>query len=132
MEPVERLSLMDTAYAHPANFALVYSPRDETSAWWTRALEPQFVHVEVWRRLEEDIWIAIQPHHDYLGASLVQGHPEGVVQTVQARRRLRRPLFPIGLKTCVTIAKAALGIRDATIITPAQLYCYVARRNGIV
>lgn len=135
MEPVQRLS-------DPAEFALVYPPAEESTAWWARWVGRRsgFVHVEAWWRLGEidglEWWCAIRPYHDYLAAEMVRGPPESIegarVQRVVAARRRGTPLFPAGLKTCVSVVKAALGIRAAWIITPQQLYDYVERRNGYV
>lgn len=127
MGPASRID-----FCHPIDLCLVYTPRVHAEAWWTRFVDERFAHVEVWRRLDEGLWIALQPLHYYLTATLVNEPPPGVVQNVTARRLLHKPLAPIGLKTCVTIAKAALGVRHAGIITPRQLYEYVERRHGIL
>ena len=42
------------------------------------------------------------------------------------------PMFPAGLKTCVSVVKAVIGVRNAFVLTPRQLYNYVDKRGGIV
>lgn len=116
-----------------AEYLLVYTYRSEaTTAWWARWFTRDFSHVEIWWELGEGYWVAIQPFHHYLEANVMQGEPHGVVQRVTAMRRHRRPMFPMGLKTCVTVAKAVVGIRNAFVLTPRQLYNYVEKRGGIV
>jgi len=126
------LNLLDSAWAEPIEYRLVYQPADERTVWWARAMSPKFVHVEVWRLLDVGYWLALQPYHDFLTFNLVEGEPQGVVQRVQARRVRGTPLAPIGLKTCVTVAKAALGLRNPWIITPLQLYRHIASNNGVI
>ena len=118
-----------------AEYLLVYSYRtDATTAWWARWLTGtrDFSHVEIWWRLGEGYYVAIRPFHHYLMADVMCGEPSGTVQKVTAMRRHRTPMFPAGLKTCVTVAKAVVGIRNAFVLTPRQLYNYVDKRGGIV
>jgi hypothetical protein len=125
-------SLLDTVGCDPRSYLLVYQPHSSRAAWWTRSLDPRFAHVEVWRRLDEGIYLTLQPFHDYLVTDLVEGEPNGVVQRVVARRPQGLPMFPIGVKTCVSVAKAMLGIRAAWVLTPYQLHKYVAAHGGVV
>jgi hypothetical protein len=118
-----------------AEYLLVYYRRQgNPTAWWARwfTRAKNFSHVEIWWELGEGYWVAIRPFHHYLTADVMQGEPAGTVQRVTAMRRYRTPMFPAGLKTCVTVAKAVVGIRNAFVLTPQQLYNYVEKRGGIV
>ena len=115
-----------------AQYLLVYSRRSEDTAWWARLVHRDFTHIEIWWALGEGFYVAIRPYHHYLVADVMQGEPEGVVQPVTALRKHTTSMFPAGLKTCVSVAKAVIGVRAPWIITPRQLYRYVAARNGVV
>lgn len=129
------LSLLDLQNCSPIKYTVVYSPRIETSAWWTWPLEPGFAHVEVWRRIEPGFYHVIQPFCDYVALGVVEAEPSqlgGSYQEVTARRRQGRPICPLGLKTCVSLVKAVLAIRAPWVVTPYQLHKYIAHRNGVV
>ncbi len=115
-----------------AEYLLVYQPRCETTAWWARLIARDFSHVEIWWSIGDGYYVAIQPFHHYLEANVMHGEPTGVVQRVTAMRRSRTPMVPFGLKTCVTVAKAVVGIRNAFVLTPKQLFNYVEKRGGVV
>lgn len=116
-----------------ANYLLVYLPRSETTAWWARWFTTRdFAHVEIWWSIGDGFYTAIRPYHHFLVVDIMQGEPEGVIQSVRAERRHRWPMLPFGMKTCVTVAKAVVGIRDARIITPRQLFNYVEKRKGVL
>ena len=116
-----------------AEYLLVYYPRSESTAWWARWLaERELAHVEIWWAIGEGYYVAIRPYHHFMVADVMHGEPEGVVQKVTAMRRARWPMFPVGLKTCVTVAKAVIGVRNAFIVTPRQLFNYVEKRGGVV
>jgi hypothetical protein len=125
-------SLVDTVGCSPARLVLVYFPQSPKRVFWTRALDPAFAHVEIWREIGEGYFVALRPDHEFIDVDVIEGPPSGIYQYVTARRRLGVPLCPIGLKTCVSVAKAALGLRAPWIITPKQLYDYVSVREGIV
>lgn len=125
-------SLADAVGCDPKNFLLVYSARCATSAWWTKFLDPRMAHVEIWYDLGQGFFLALQPYHDRLEFSLVEGRPSGLVQQVTARRRNGKLLFPFGTKTCVSVVKATLGINAPAVITPRQLFNYVQNNRGIV
>lgn len=126
------MSLLDTAGTAPIDYLLVYTHRADDRAWWTRWLHRELYHVEVWRDLGDGYYLALCPNHDFLTFDLVQGEPTGTVQRVTAYRKVRKALWPLGLKTCVTVAKAALGLRAPWVITPRQLFNHIHHRNGIV
>lgn len=133
MEPVRHLSLLDTEGCDPANFVLVYKRASDEAAFWTKWLDARFAHVELWRPLGDDLYLTLEPYHDYLVTRVVEGLPDAqVYQRVTARRRRGMPLVPFGLKTCVSVVKAALGLRAAWIITPKQLFNHIEKRRGIV
>lgn len=132
MVAARHLSLLDTANADPCTFLLVYPQGGQARAWWTFFLTDKLDHVDVWRPLGQGFYLAFSAYHDRLSFELIEGEPVGVVQRVVARRPRGKAMFPAGLKTCVTLAKAALGIRAPWVITPRQLYRYVAKRNGVV
>ena len=128
MEPVRDVILEGQV----AEYLLVYFRRSEgPTAWWARWIRNGFSHVEIWWSIGEGYYVAIRPYHHYLVADVVHGEPNGEVQRVTAMRRYRTPMFPAGLKTCVTVAKAVVGIRNAFVLTPQQLYNYVEKRGGI-
>lgn len=118
--------------AKPERYVLVFSPRAGTSAWWTRWLHKDFVHVELLQEIEPGLYLGILPFHDYLRFEVLEGKPTGTLQEVLATRESLRAMFPIGLKTCTSVAKAVLGIRKPWIITPRQLFKYVESRGGVV
>lgn len=132
MGPVFNISLLDLAGCDPIDYLLVYQKPESAHTWWTRRLHPQFAHVEVYREIEPGLYFATQPCHDYLVTNVVDRLPAGRIQRVTALRRRGNAMWPVGLKTCVTIAKAMLGVRAAWVITPKQLYGYVAARGGTV
>lgn len=125
-------SLLDTIGDRPQDFLLVYSSNSPRLAWFTRFVDPEFEHVELWQSIGEGYHLCLRPYHDHLVQEIVHGEPEGVVQRVRARRRSRSAMFPLGLKTCVSVVKAMLGIRNAFILTPRQLHRYVEKRKGVV
>lgn len=130
-----KLSLLDLEGCDPIKYTVVYSPRTSTSAWWTAGLEEGFAHVEVWRRIEPGFYHVIQPFCDYIALGVVEAEPYqlgGDYQEVTARRRMGRPIFPVGLKTCVSLVKAVLAVHAPLVITPYQLYKYIKDRNGVV
>jgi hypothetical protein len=95
-------------------------------------VDREFEHVEIWQSLGLGYYLAFRPYHDHLVADLVAGEPDGRVQRVRAKRVRRTAMFPLGLKTCVSVAKAMLGIRNAFILTPRQLFRYVEKHRGVV
>ena len=115
-----------------AEYLLVYSKRSEDTAWWARWVHRDLTHVEIWWSIGEGFYTAIRPYHHYLVVDIMQGEPEGFVQRVTSMRRHTTPMFPVGLKTCVSVAKAVIGVRAPWGITPRQLLQYVAARDGVV
>jgi hypothetical protein len=117
-----------------ASYSVVFYATQGTSAWWTKALNPRFVHVEVWWHIGDDYWVATRPTHCYLACDVMHGRPlvgeNGVsaVCDIHALREKTSAMFPFGMKTCVTIAKAIIGLRAAWIVTPRQLYNYLNPR----
>lgn len=127
----DRLGMLDTIGHAPVRYTLVYQKADRRMPWlWF--LDPDFEHVEVWRDLGEGLWLALMPCHDYMKFEVIEGLPEGRVQSVLARRPPRGAMFPAGLKTCVSVVKAVLGLRHPLILTPRQLHHYVSERNGVL
>lgn len=124
--------MLDTIGEDHVQYLLVYQKADRRLAWFTWFLDREFEHVEVWRDLGDGVYLALMPCHDYMRFELVQGEPEGRIQRVTARRKRGTPMIPLGLKTCVSVVKATLGLRNALIVTPKQLHRYVAERNGVV
>jgi len=116
----------------PADFLLVYSPAEVKFPWWTRFADRTLAHVDVWIPLEYDCFLVLQAQHDFLQASVTAEAPTGVVQKVHAQRLMGVAMFPLGVKTCVSVAKAVLGIRDIRVLTPRQLFTYVEKRKGVV
>lgn len=125
-------SLIDTIGDRPIDYLLVYSSNSPRLAWFTRFVDREFEHVEIWQPLGLGYYLALRPYHDHVTFELVAGEPSGTVQRVRARRRSRAAMFPLGLKTCVSVAKAVVGIRNAFILTPRQLFRYVEKHRGVV
>ncbi len=116
----------------PADFLLVYSPAEVKFPWWTRFVDKDLAHVDIWIPLEYECFLVLKPQHDFLQAVVTADPPTGLVQKVQAQRRMGVAMFPLGVKTCVSVAKAVLGVRDIRILTPKQLFLYVEKRKGVV
>lgn len=116
----------------PAEFFLVYSRTDGASPWWARWADHELAHVEIWQPVGDGCYIAVMPMFDCLSIELMGREPTGIVQRVWARRPLGYAMFPMGVRTCVTVAKAMLGIRSIWIQTPRQLHNFIRRRNGQV
>ena len=122
----------------PAEYLVVYYARQATAAWWTRWVDPQFTHVEVWWRLGDQYWVALRPNHSHVTCDVMVGGPAigensvTALQTVSCLRGNTTPLFPVGLKTCVTAVKSVLGIRAAWIVTPRQLHNYIRKRRQVI
>ena len=118
-------------------FYLVYSEADPDSPFWTRWLDLQLGHVDIWQPVGQGAYLVTRPHFDRLEFTFASqadfddaGH---TVQWVRAHyTRLGKVLYPFGLRTCVTVAKAMLGIHRARIFTPRQLFNYVQARGGHV
>lgn len=54
------------------------------------------------------------------------------VVVVDVEKTHQRMYIPFGLWTCVTVAKALLGVRDWRIQTPQSLFRYLDKRGAIV
>ena len=115
-----------------AQYLLVYQSAGDYTAWWAKWVDKELSHVEIWWEIGGGYYTAIRPYHHYLVVDIMYGPPQGVVQRVTAQRLHELAMFPVGLKTCVTIAKAVIGVRAAWVLTPRQLYNYVAKRGGVV
>lgn len=112
-------------------YLLAYSGTDtRTSPWWARGADSELAHVDIWRPVGDGCYIAVLPWFDCLAVDLVGRQPSGIVQRVFARPQFGRAMFPIGVRTCVTVAKSMLGIRDWRIQTPRQLYNFIRGLNG--
>lgn len=132
MNLLKRESLLDTIGERSGNFLLVYSKNSPRLAWFTRWIDREFEHVEVWQDLGLGYYLRVQPYHDVFVVDMAEGAPDGRVQRVRAKRIRRDAMFPFGLKTCVSVAKTMLGIRNPFIVTPWQLFRYVEKRKGVV
>lgn len=117
-----------------AMYCVVFYESRGASAWWTRWLDQRFVHVEVWWHIGDDYWVAVRPNHCYLACDVMHGGPRqgecGVsrFRTVKAMRSRSSPMVPFGMKTCVTVVKAVIGLRAAWIVTPRQLFNYLDKK----
>lgn len=121
-----------------AQYLVVYYRAQPTSAWWTRLIDQRFVHVEVWWHLGDDYWVAVRPNHSHMTCDVMIGAPRvgensvTKLQTVTCLRQATTPMLPIGMKTCVTVVKAVLGVRAAWVLTPKQLYRHIRKRRQII
>ena len=122
----------------PAEYLVVYYERESTSAWWTRWVDDAFAHVEVWWHLGEGYWVALRPNHSHVTCDIMVGAPvpgenrATAVQSVRCERSAQTPMRPFGMKTCVSIVKAVLGVRSARVQTPKQLYDYITKRGYVI
>lgn len=121
-------------------FYLVYSEADPDSPFWTRWLDKDLAHVDIWQPVGEGAYLVTRPHFDRLEVTYAsqadfdeaQGRGD-YAQYVHAHfPLLGKVMCPIGIRTCVTVAKAMLGIRRFGIFTPRQLFNYVEARGGHV
>ncbi len=126
-------SLLDTAGKIHVDVWLVFRelPDWRTRSLLWRTLKPGFHHVEVWRH-DRGLWIRLEPCFEFL---TTEAHavppwefipPELLPTCLHVDRwipqhKLREPFF-FGPWTCVETAKAAIGMRDAFVRTPWQLY----------
>lgn len=116
----------------PAEFLLAYSCTDGVSPWWARWADSELAHVEIWQPVGDGCYITVKPMFDCLWIELEGREPSGIVQRVWARRPLGYAMMPLGVRTCVTVAKSMLGIRNWRVQTPRQLYNFIRRCNGQV
>lgn len=120
-----------------AVYSVVYYANRGESAWWARFTHREFTHVEVWWDLGEDYWVALRPNYCFVTCDIMRGAPVAgtneisQVQRVECGRSATRPMFPLGMKTCVTFVKAVLGVRAAWVVTPRQLFSYISRREKL-
>lgn len=117
-----------------ATYLIVFYEARAPLAWWTRWLDQRFAHVEVWWHIGDDYWVAVRPSYHYLSCDVMHGSPRegegGVTRTrvLRCRRDKVTPMMPFGMKTCVTVVKAVVGIRAAWVMTPRQLYNYLSKK----
>ena len=117
---------------------LVFSDASQ-GYWWSRLLKRGFQHVSV-LMLSGRTWVLVRPMYAYTDLvacewregdapyMLVDGDP--VILAVQPVRADRlRGL--VGLQTCVTWAKALMGIRAPWVITPWQLYKHASKHYPV-
>ena len=120
-----------------ATYCVVFYESQGTSAWWTKWLDQRFVHVEVWWHIGDDYWVAVRPNHCYLTCDVMHGSPRegenGVSRfcVIRALRSRTTPMLPFGMKTCVSVVKAVIGLRAAWIVTPRQLRNYLNQKAFI-
>lgn len=129
---------MDHPHSVQAEFLLVYSPPVKPSPWWTRWLDEDLGHVDVWRPIGAGSYLVMRSNFDvlevlYADRTDLEQMQDATVQHVTAHYPLLdTAMSPIGFRTCVTVAKAMLGIRRFGIFTPRQLFNYVQAHGGHV
>lgn len=129
------MNLFDVADKRIIDAYLVFYDRDEGRGGWWRLLKPGFRHVEVWT-FNGIFWLRVDPAMEHLHVtadvgppwkSLAHLNPKVLrVQRAVPARKVRDPFF-VGPVTCVEIAKACIGLRDAFVRTPYQLYKKLSR-----
>lgn len=119
-------------------FLLVYVPPTKPATWWTRWVDSELGHVDVWRPIGQGAFLVMRSNFDvlevlYADETDLAQMPDVIVQKVTAHYPLLgTAMSPIGFRTCVTVAKAMLGIRRFFIFTPRQLFNYVDAHEGHV
>jgi hypothetical protein len=120
-----------------ATYCVVFYESQGLSTWWTKWISKRYAHVEVWWHLGDDYWVAIRPNYCYMTCDVMHGAPRvgdnGVSQfhVVKALRKRTSPMFPLGMKTCVAVVKAVIGLRAAWVVTPRQLQHYLSKKAVI-
>jgi hypothetical protein len=121
----------------PQQVALLFSEGAAEYAWWERHLDPAHCHVDT---------LVFTPGHGVLlesfaGAltitdlelhvarNLIAGWGGRVVMFRPGTRR-RRSQWPVGITSCVTLAKAIIGCNQWRVITPLQLKRWALANGG--
>jgi len=137
------ISLIDLAYRYPVDVWVVFTDLDtkhtsipRTSLW--RLMKSGFQHVEVWRRLTNNLWIRCDPSVEVIDVQVYSLPPWQILErlnptVIRVRRMVTkgcwRARFHIGPMSCVELAKAFLGISGFFIRTPLQLYNFLKEEN---
>jgi len=137
------VSLLDLAYRYPVDVWVAFmdidrehTPVARSSLW--NLLAPGFQHVEIWRRLRDDLWIRCDPSVELINVQPYSLPPWILLKhlnptVVRVRRVVEmgrwRKRFFIGPLSCVELTKAFLGVPGFFIWTPLQLYNFL-RREG--
>ena len=101
--------------------------------WRIKYLQPNFSHVSLAKKsVNGYFWTVISPKSGNItidmvpDGSLREYYPEAVIIPFRSIVN-KKPQVTLCLSTCVEVAKAVLGIRKWWIITPYQLYKYIAK-----
>lgn len=125
-------SLLDLAYQHPIDVYLVFRnlPVENKTSWFWSLLKDGYEHVEVWKQVA-GFWLRLEPCLECAEMQLYADPPWCVIDpalkpTVLHVQRstphgVVRDWFFVGPMTCVEIAKAFVGVRNAFVRTPYQL-----------
>jgi hypothetical protein len=129
-------SLLNTAYQHCIDLWVVFTELDHSTRQTTRSpfwrlLKPGFRHVECWKYVPPGAWLRFNTGIELTATEVFIAPPWEVLEKlnptpVRVQRFVRqgswREPFFLGPITCVEQVKGFLGLRDALIRTPHQLY----------
>ncbi len=135
------VSILDLEYRYAVDVWVVFmdidkehTPMPRSSLW--RFLKPGFQHVEIWKRLDTDLWIRCDPSVEVIDVQAYSLPPWQILKrlnptVIRVRRVVTkghwRDRFHIGPMSCVELAKAFLGISDFFIRTPLKLYNFLRK-----
>lgn len=117
---------------------LVFSGRADLAA--LKLLRPGFRHCFALIQHGDDRWTLVDPMASTLTVEALPA-PDGINLPDWYRRHGHRVISagpavaasrpaPIGIFSCVEVCKRLLGVRRFAVLTPYQLYRYVAERQG--
>ncbi len=137
------VSLVDLEYCYAVDVWVAFVdidkehvPVSRSSLW--RLLKSGFQHIEIWKRLDADLWIRCDPTVEIVDVQAYSLPPWRVLErlnptVIRVRRVVTkgrwRNRFHVGPMSCVELAKAFLGIPNFFIRTPLQLYNFLRKAN---
>lgn len=135
------LSLLDLEKADVIDCWAVFrdQPPETTPTWFWRRFKKGFAHVEIWKQ-QGEVWIRVEPCLEYANVTATLTPPWEWVPAELNPTFMRvvravplgkvRDWFFVGPITCVELSKAFLGIRNAFVRTPHQLYRLLKADRG--
>lgn len=116
----------------------MFSDGASTPAWWERWLRPGYQHVDLMvfdgghATLIESYngRVSLTTYESHVAHRLIERWPFAVVH--YRLKQWRRSIWPLGMTTCVSLAKAVLGCNDWRVQTPYKLHEWAKREGGYV
>lgn len=117
-------------------FHLLFSDGGDEHAWWERWLDPAHKHLDIVAVEPTGAWL-LESFGGHVTLTLLEpwtaerliARWQGPVVVFNPEDRRRVP-FPFGPTTCVTLAKAILGVNDWRVQTPLALKRWVLAHGG--